>query len=218
MTSGTRLYKVLMGNEFYLRPRCVSREFERVSRRPYFCRSEGDFRAVFNPGSVCKKTHENWARFTEKVHEVVPLGVLMQRLRIAGNRHSSEDVSRVVLNDVSEGSKCASETSNMSSTPDQEGAKNLIRISSMQISDGESGPAISNIGVAARDSGWYNINNINPSGDLEVHEEAFEARIELVMAGEEYEILGVTVDDTGGPKEEEDVDEREVQPTEEEED
>ncbi|KAH3862945.1 hypothetical protein DPMN_025920 [Dreissena polymorpha] len=168
----------------------------------------------------CMKAHENWARSTEEVDEAVPLGVGMQRCRIAGggstkvnwdmenstsvdiNRCSSEDVSRVVLKGVPEGSTCGSETSNVSSTSNQEGAKNFIRDSPVQISDGggisgsgESGPAISNIGVAARDSGWYKINKINPSGDPELQEvakdlllEEEEAHIEPVMAGEEYEI------------------------------
>ncbi|KAH3773245.1 hypothetical protein DPMN_174603 [Dreissena polymorpha] len=182
----------------------------------------------------CVKAHENWARFTEEVDEAVPLGVGMQRWRIAGggstkinwgmedctrvdiNSCSSEDVSRVVLKGVPEGSTCGSETSNVSSTSNQEGAKNLIRDSPVQISDGggisgsgESGPEISNIGVAARDFGWYKTNKINPSGDPELQEvakdvlleeeDAIEEHFEPVMAGEEYGILGVDADDTGGP-------------------
>ncbi|KAH3806587.1 hypothetical protein DPMN_134910 [Dreissena polymorpha] len=132
------------------------------------------------------------------------------------NRCLSEDVSLVVLKGVPEGSKSGSESSNVSSTSNQEGAKNLIRDSPVQISDGggisgsgESGPTISKIGVAARDSWWYKINKINPSGDPELHEvakdvlleedEAIEAHIKLVMAGEDYEILGIDADDTGGP-------------------
>ncbi|KAH3718434.1 hypothetical protein DPMN_061238 [Dreissena polymorpha] len=88
----------------------------------------------------------------------------------------------------------------MSSTSDQEDAKNLIRDSPVQIYDGggisgsgESRPVISNIGIVARDSGWYKINKINPSGDPELHEvakdvlleeeETIEAHIELVMVG-----------------------------------
>ncbi|KAH3716878.1 hypothetical protein DPMN_059611 [Dreissena polymorpha] len=119
----------------------------------------------------------------------------MQRWRIAGggstkinwdmedstrvdiNRCSSEDVSRVILKGVPEGSTCGSQASIVISTSYQEGAKNLIRDSPVQISDGggisgsgESGPAILNIGVAARDSGWYKIYKINPSGDPELQE------------------------------------------------
>ncbi|KAH3775398.1 hypothetical protein DPMN_176800 [Dreissena polymorpha] len=126
------------------------------------------------------KVHENWARFTEEVDEAVPLGVGMQRWRIAGgggstkmnwdmedstrvdiNRCSSEDVSRMVLKGDPEGSKYGSDTSNECSTSGQEDIKNLIRDSPVLISDGdgmsgsgESGPAISNIGIASRDSGW----------------------------------------------------------------
>ncbi|KAH3730586.1 hypothetical protein DPMN_056576 [Dreissena polymorpha] len=138
----------------------------------------------------CKKAHKNWARFTEEVDEAVLLGVGVQRLRIASggstkmhwdmedssrvdkNRCSSEDVSRVVLKGVSEGSKCGSETANVCSTSDQEDAKNLIRDSPVQIYDGggftgsgESRPVISNIGIVARDSGWYKINKINLTGN-----------------------------------------------------
>ncbi|KAH3840084.1 hypothetical protein DPMN_113526 [Dreissena polymorpha] len=128
------------------------------------------------------------------------------------NRCLSEDVSLVVLKGVPEGSKCGSESSKVSSTSDQE-RPFLIRDSPVQISDGggfsgsgESGPVNLNIGVAARDSGWYKINKINPSGDPELQEvakdvlleEAMEAHIEPVMAGE-YEMLGIDANDTSGP-------------------
>ncbi|KAH3851020.1 hypothetical protein DPMN_093497 [Dreissena polymorpha] len=48
----------------------------------------------------CKKAHSNWARFTEEVDEAVPLGVDMQRLRIAGGGSTKinwdkEDSTRV---------------------------------------------------------------------------------------------------------------------------
>ncbi|KAH3755370.1 hypothetical protein DPMN_190064 [Dreissena polymorpha] len=120
--------------------------------------------------------------------------------RLDRNRCSAEGVSLVVLKGVPEGSKCGSETANMSSTSDQEDAKNLIRDSPVQTYDGggiswsgESRPVISNIGIFARDSGWYKINKINPSGDPELHEvakdvlleeeETIKAHIELVMVG-----------------------------------
>ncbi|KAH3880396.1 hypothetical protein DPMN_004310 [Dreissena polymorpha] len=134
----------------------------------------------------CVKAHENWARFTEEVDEAVPLGD-------RGRRCSSEDVSRVVLKGVPEGSTCGSETSNMSSTSNQEGAINLIRDSPVQISDvggisgsGESGPEILNNGVTARDSGWYKINKINPSGDPELQEVAKDVLLEEEEAMEAH--------------------------------